>query len=106
MGSGDRMATIVRLGPAAKLRPDQLTGRTKAFTLRHLIRNLPCRPRQRSAGVRVNRFAPARGYGLVFPRGRSAYARSLEALEHLARWRGAQVDVEAADTFSLLRQLV
>ena len=32
-------------------------------------------------------------------------ARSLEALEHLARWRGAQVGVEAAEAFCLLRQL-
>ena len=34
------------------------------------------------------------------------HARSLEALEHLARWRGAQVGVEAAEAFCLLRQLV
>jgi len=34
------------------------------------------------------------------------HARSLEALEHLARWRGAQVGVEAAEAFFLLRQLV
>ena len=33
------------------------------------------------------------------------HARSLEALEHLARWRGAQVGVEAAEAFQLLRQL-
>ena len=33
------------------------------------------------------------------------HARSLEAVEHLARWRGAQVGVEAAEAFSLLRQL-
>ena len=33
------------------------------------------------------------------------HARSLEALEHLARWRGAQVGVEAAETFCLLRQI-
>jgi LmbE family N-acetylglucosaminyl deacetylase len=33
------------------------------------------------------------------------HARSLEALEHLARWRGAQVGVEAAEAFCLLRQL-
>ena len=26
--------------------------------------------------------------------------RSLEAVEHLARWRGAQVGVEAAESFS------
>ena len=36
----------------------------------------------------------------------SPHARSLEALEHLARWRGAQVGVEAAEAFCLLRQLV
>jgi len=34
------------------------------------------------------------------------HARSMEALEHLARWRGAQVGVEAAEAFCLLRQLV
>jgi predicted nucleic acid-binding protein len=34
------------------------------------------------------------------------FTRSLEALEHLARWRGAQVGVEAAEAFCLLRQLV
>lgn len=34
------------------------------------------------------------------------HARSLEALEYLARWRGAQVGVEAAEAFCLLRQLV
>ena len=34
------------------------------------------------------------------------HARSLEALEHLARWRGAQVGVKAAEAFCLLRQLV
>ena len=34
------------------------------------------------------------------------HARSLEALEHLARWRGAQVGVEAAEAFNLLRQVV
>ena len=34
------------------------------------------------------------------------HARSLEALEHLVRWRGAQVGVEAAEAFCLLRQLV
>ena len=33
------------------------------------------------------------------------HARSLEALEHLARWRGSQVGVEAAEAFCLLRQL-
>ena len=33
------------------------------------------------------------------------HARSLEALEHLARWRGAQVGFEAAEAFCLLRQL-
>ncbi len=34
------------------------------------------------------------------------HARSLDAVEHLARWRGAQVGVEAAEAFFLLRQLV
>ena len=34
------------------------------------------------------------------------HARSLEALEHLARWRGAQVGVEAAEAFCLLRQVM
>jgi len=34
------------------------------------------------------------------------HARSLEAQEHLARWRGAQVGVEAAEAFCLLRELV
>ena len=33
------------------------------------------------------------------------HARSIQALEHLARWRGAQVGVEAAEAFCLLRQL-
>jgi LmbE family N-acetylglucosaminyl deacetylase len=33
------------------------------------------------------------------------HARSMEALEHLARWRGAQVGVQAAEAFTLLRQL-
>lgn len=33
------------------------------------------------------------------------HARSTEALEHLAHWRGAQVGVEAAEAFCLLRQL-
>lgn len=33
------------------------------------------------------------------------HARSLKAVEYLARWRGAQVGVEAAEAFSLLRQL-
>ena len=33
------------------------------------------------------------------------HARSLEAVEHLARWRGSQVGVEAAEAFCLLRQL-
>jgi LmbE family N-acetylglucosaminyl deacetylase len=33
------------------------------------------------------------------------HARSIEALEHLARWRGAQVGVEAAEAFCLLRQV-
>ena len=34
------------------------------------------------------------------------HARSILAVEHLARWRGAQVGVEAAEAFCLLRQLV
>ena len=34
------------------------------------------------------------------------HARSLESLEHLARWRGAQVGCEAAEAFCLLRQLI
>ena len=34
------------------------------------------------------------------------HACSLEAIEHLARWRGAQVGVKAAEVFCLLRQLV
>ena len=34
------------------------------------------------------------------------HARSLEAVEHLARWRGAQVGIKAAEAFCLLRQLV
>jgi N-acetylglucosamine malate deacetylase 1 len=34
------------------------------------------------------------------------HARSIDAMEHLARWRGAQVGVEAAEAFCLLRQLV
>jgi LmbE family N-acetylglucosaminyl deacetylase len=34
------------------------------------------------------------------------HSRSIEALEHLARWRGSQVGVEAAEAFCLLRQLV
>ena len=33
------------------------------------------------------------------------HARSLEALEHLARWRGAQMGVPAAEAFCLLREL-
>jgi LmbE family N-acetylglucosaminyl deacetylase len=33
------------------------------------------------------------------------HARSVETLEHLARWRGAQVGVGAAEAFCLLRQL-
>ena len=34
------------------------------------------------------------------------HARSIQALEHLARWRGAQVGVQAAEAFCLLRQLL
>ncbi len=34
------------------------------------------------------------------------HARSLKAIEHLARWRGAQVGVKAAEGFCLLRQVM
>lgn len=34
------------------------------------------------------------------------HARSLEAVEHLARWRGAQVGIETAEAFCLLRHVV
>ncbi len=34
------------------------------------------------------------------------HARTLEALEHLARWHGAQVWAKAAEVFCLLRQLM
>lgn len=34
------------------------------------------------------------------------HARSIKAIEHLARWRGAQVGVNAAEAFCLLRQLI
>lgn len=34
------------------------------------------------------------------------HARSLKALEHFVRWRGAQVGVSAAEAFCLLRNLV
>ena len=33
------------------------------------------------------------------------HARSSKAVEHLARWRGASVGVEAAETFMLLREI-
>lgn len=33
------------------------------------------------------------------------HARSIDALEHLAKWRGAQVGVDAAEAFCLLRQV-
>jgi LmbE family N-acetylglucosaminyl deacetylase len=33
------------------------------------------------------------------------HPRSLEAVEHLARWRGATVGCEAAEAFVVLRQL-
>jgi len=33
------------------------------------------------------------------------HARSYEAIEHLARWRGAEVGLEAAEAFGLFRQL-
>lgn len=34
------------------------------------------------------------------------HPRSLKAVEHLARWRGASAGVEAAEAFVLLRQVV
>ncbi len=34
------------------------------------------------------------------------HARSIEAVEHLVRWRGSMVGVEAAEAFCLLRQIV
>lgn len=34
------------------------------------------------------------------------HSRSIQALEHLARWRGAQVGCEAAEAFCLLRQII
>ena len=34
------------------------------------------------------------------------HPRSIAAIEHLARWRGAQVGVDAAEAFCLLRQLI
>jgi LmbE family N-acetylglucosaminyl deacetylase len=34
------------------------------------------------------------------------HARSLRAVGHLARWRGAQVGAEAAEAFCLLRQII
>lgn len=34
------------------------------------------------------------------------HARSMEAIEHLVRWRGSQVGVEAAEAFCLLRQVI
>ena len=33
------------------------------------------------------------------------HPRSIKGVEHLARWRGAQVGVDAAEAFCLLRQL-
>lgn len=33
------------------------------------------------------------------------HSRSIDAIEHLAKWRGAQVGVEAAEAFCLLRQV-
>jgi LmbE family N-acetylglucosaminyl deacetylase len=33
------------------------------------------------------------------------HARSIKAVEHLAKWRGASVGVEAAETFMLLREI-
>jgi LmbE family N-acetylglucosaminyl deacetylase len=34
------------------------------------------------------------------------HARSIKALEHLARWRGASVGVEAAEAFMLVRNIL
>ena len=34
------------------------------------------------------------------------HARSINAIEHQVRWRGAQVGVEAAEAFCLMRQLI
>ena len=34
------------------------------------------------------------------------HARSIKALEHLARWRGASVGVEAAEAFMLIRNII
>ena len=34
------------------------------------------------------------------------HARSLEAVKHLARWRGASVGVEAAEAFMLIRNVI
>ena len=51
--------------------------------------------------------AKARGsVGLLSEMRDWPHARSIAAVEHLARWRGAQVGVEAAEAFCLLRQLV
>jgi len=33
------------------------------------------------------------------------HARSVEAVKHLAKWRGASVGFEAAESFIILRQL-
>ena len=33
------------------------------------------------------------------------HARSIKAVEHLARWRGASVGVEAAEAFMLIREI-
>ena len=33
------------------------------------------------------------------------HARSIKAVEHLARWRGASVGVEAAEAFMLVREI-
>ncbi len=33
------------------------------------------------------------------------HARSIEAIEHLARWRGASVGCEAAESFILVREI-
>jgi N-acetylglucosamine malate deacetylase 1 len=34
------------------------------------------------------------------------HARSLQAVEHLAKWRGASVGVPAAEAFMLVRNLI
>ena len=34
------------------------------------------------------------------------HPRSLDSVEHFTRWRGAQVGIEAAEAFSLLRSII